>query len=95
MKFPKLDEWIQAARVRITKKNGKRVLEVQRVVKKKKRKPAKKRKTPLLKNVRRSVKRQESEARWQYYGSQHGKRLDKRIASGKKLSLRQMRSQGR
>jgi hypothetical protein len=79
--------WIKADRVRIVNNPGGGLsLEIRRKVTKKRR---------TVKNVRRSVKRQESEARWQYYGQQHGKRLDKRIAAGKKLTLRQMRSQGR
>jgi hypothetical protein len=77
----KKGKWIKASAVRVV---GNR-LEIKRMVKK----------TPTRRNVRRSVKRQESEARWQYYGAQHGKRLDKRIAAGKKLSQRAMRSQGR
>ncbi len=88
MKTPKLGKWIKAHRVRVVKKNGVKVLEIQRTVNKT-------RTTPTKTNVRRSVKRQESEARWQYYGAQHGKRLDKRVASGKRLTQRQMRSQGR
>lgn len=81
----KLNKWVSADHVRLVKRNGVKVLEVKRMVKK----------TPTKKNVRRSVKRQESEARWQYYGAQHGKRLDKRVAAGKRLTQRQMRSQGR
>lgn len=34
MKTPKLNKWIRAHRVRVTKKNGVKVLEIQRTVKK-------------------------------------------------------------
>lgn len=36
MKTPKLGKWIKADRVRVTKKNGVKVLEIRRVVKKRK-----------------------------------------------------------
>lgn len=42
MKTPKLNKWIKAHRVRVVKVNGAKVLEIQRTVSKKRKKPAKK-----------------------------------------------------
>ena len=42
MKTPKLGKWVKADGVRITKVNGRRVVEIKRIVKK--RKPAKRKK---------------------------------------------------
>lgn len=42
MKTPKLGKWVSADKVRIVKKNGQRIVEIKRIVKK--RKPAKRKK---------------------------------------------------